>query len=118
MQNYYLTRRLTFEEINTHYKDDNEIINMALYNTLDHTKIKKLLHTKTSCIKKDLTKLNQELLKENINTKNRLIILNNYAIKKSVQLGSKYGIKIKNNDNFNNKIVLDHKIIIKKELNY
>ena len=48
MQNYYLTRRLTFEEINSHYKDDNEIINMALYNTLDNTKIKKLLHIKTS----------------------------------------------------------------------
>ena len=101
MQNYYLTRRLTFEEINSHYKDDNEIINMALYNTLDNTKIKKLLHIKTSCIKKDLTKLNQELLKENINTKNRLIILN-----------------IKNNNHSGNKIVLDHKIIIKKELNY
>ena len=78
MQNYYLTRRLTFEEINIHYKDDNEIINMALYNTLDNTKIKKLLHIKTSCIKKDLTKLNQELLKENINTKR--IVDNIYCI--------------------------------------
>lgn len=114
MQNYYLARRLTSEEINSSYKNDDEIINMALYNTLDNTKIKKRLHIKTSCIKKDLIKLNQKLLKENVTTKNRLIILNNYAIKKSVQLGSKYGIKTKNNNLFGNKIVLEHKIIIKK----
>ena len=94
MQNYYLTRRLTFEEINIHYKDDNEIINMALYNTLDNTKIKKLLHIKTSCIKKDLTKLNQELLKENVNTKNRLIILNNYV---HVNAGDVVKVVFKNN---------------------